>query len=109
MVVVVVVCEKFAYILLLFLLYSLDSECGRIPINTAFAGLSPCMVAGRNAQAKVPPACCDRVKSLMQINPRCLDVVFHSPAARFAGIVPAAAMSIPKRCNIRNGPARRNA
>lgn len=88
---------------------SADGECGRIPISTAFACLSPCLVAARYAQAKVPSACCDRVKSLIKIDPRCLYAVFHSPAARFAQIVPAAAMSIPKRCNIGNRPARRNA
>ncbi|KAF8021066.1 hypothetical protein BT93_G1477 [Corymbia citriodora subsp. variegata] len=84
-------------------------ECGKIPIRLAFARLSPCMVAARDAQAKVPRACCDNVKPLIRNNPCCLYAVFNSPAAKFARIVPAAAMSIPKRCNIRNRPARRNA
>ncbi|XP_010068679.2 uncharacterized protein LOC104455613 [Eucalyptus grandis] len=88
---------------------SAAGECGRIPIRVAFASLSPCMVAARDPRAKVPPLCCDRVNTLIRTNPRCLNTVFHSPAAKFAGIVPAAAMSIPKRCNIRNRPARRNA
>ncbi|KAF8021067.1 hypothetical protein BT93_G1478 [Corymbia citriodora subsp. variegata] len=84
---------------------SADGECGSIPINVAFARLSPCLVAARDAQAKVPPLCCDRVKRLVQTNPRCLSAVFLSPLAKEAGIIPAAALSIPKRCNISDRPA----
>ncbi|XP_039172296.1 non-specific lipid transfer protein GPI-anchored 19 [Eucalyptus grandis] len=87
---------------------SADGECGSTLIRTAFINLNPCMVAARDAKAKVSHTCCERVKSLMQSNPRCLYAVFHSPEARFVGVVPAVAMSIPKRCNIGNISARRN-
>ncbi|KAF8021069.1 hypothetical protein BT93_G1480 [Corymbia citriodora subsp. variegata] len=88
---------------------SADGECGSIPINVEFARLSPCLVAARDAQAKVPPLCCDRVQTLIRTNPRCLPAVFLSPLAKEAGIIPAAALSIPKRCNISNRPGRRDA
>ncbi|KAL3731243.1 hypothetical protein ACJRO7_028163 [Eucalyptus globulus] len=89
---------------------SVDGECGRISISTAFASLSPCMAAATYVQAKSwNCAICIQHKSLMQINPHYLYAVFHSPAAKFARIVPVAAMSIPKRCNIKNRRTRRNA
>ncbi|KAF7850703.1 hypothetical protein BT93_L5087 [Corymbia citriodora subsp. variegata] len=88
---------------------SADGECGKKSIRSAFQSLNPCMVAARDPQIKVSPLCCKRVNTLIHISPRCLYAVFHSPAARFARIVPATAMSIPKRCNIRNRPVGRNA
>ncbi|KAL3731228.1 hypothetical protein ACJRO7_028149 [Eucalyptus globulus] len=79
---------------------SVAGECGKTPIRMAFASLSPCLGAARDARAKVPPACCAEVSMLIQIGPRCLCTVLLSPAAKEARIIPAAAISIPKRCNI---------
>ena len=38
-------------------------ECGKTPIRTAAASLSPCLSAAGNASAKVPPACCTKVSA----------------------------------------------
>ncbi|KAF7850704.1 hypothetical protein BT93_L5088 [Corymbia citriodora subsp. variegata] len=84
---------------------SAAGECGRIPIGSAAASLSPCLGAAKNARAKVPPACCTKVNALIRTSPRCLCAVLLSPLAKQAGIMPATAISIPKRCNIRNRPA----
>ncbi|KAF8021070.1 hypothetical protein BT93_G1481 [Corymbia citriodora subsp. variegata] len=81
---------------------SAAGECGRTPISSAFASLSPCLGAARDPQAKVPLACCTKVSALIQIDPRCLCAVLLSPAAKEAQIIPAVAISIPKRCNIRS-------
>ncbi|KAF8021072.1 hypothetical protein BT93_G1483 [Corymbia citriodora subsp. variegata] len=81
---------------------SAAGECGKTPISLAFASLSDCLGAGRDPKAKVPPACCSEVSKLIQIDPRCLCSVLLSPAAKEAQIMPAAAISIPKRCNIKN-------
>ncbi|KAL3731230.1 hypothetical protein ACJRO7_028151 [Eucalyptus globulus] len=80
---------------------SAAGECGRTPIRSAFASLSPCLGAARDPQAKVPPACCTKVSMLIGTGPHCLCAVLLSPAAKEARIIPAAAISIPKRCNIR--------
>ncbi|KAF8021080.1 hypothetical protein BT93_G1491 [Corymbia citriodora subsp. variegata] len=77
-------------------------ECGRTPISLAFASLSPCLGAARDPQARVLPVCCAKVRMLIQLDPRCLCAVLLSPAAKEARIIPAAAISIPKRCNIRS-------
>ncbi|XP_039165936.1 uncharacterized protein LOC120292107 [Eucalyptus grandis] len=76
-------------------------ECGRIPIRSAFAKLSPCLGAAKDPQAKVPPACCARVGELVGAGDRCLCAVLLSPAAKEVRIIPAAAISIPKRCHMR--------
>ena len=80
-------------------------ECGRTPIGSAAASLSPCLGATRNVRAKVPPACCARVAALIRTAPRCLCAVLLSPLAKQAKINPATAITVPKRCNIRNRPA----
>lgn len=77
-------------------------ECGRTPIRSAAASLSPCLGAARNARAKVPPACCAKVGALLKASPRCLCAILLSPLAKQAGIMPGIAIGIPKRCNIRN-------
>lgn len=78
--------------------------CGT-PIGSAAASLSPCLGATRNVRAKVPPACCARVGALIRTSPRCLCAVLLSPLAKQAKINPATAITIPKRCNIKNRPA----
>ncbi|KAE8654728.1 protein XRI1-like [Hibiscus syriacus] len=79
--------------------------CGRTPIRSAAASLSPCLGASRNARAKVPPACCAKVGDLIRASPRCLCAILLSPLAKQAGIMPGVAIAIPKRCNIRNRQA----
>lgn len=83
------------------LVASAAGECGRTPISSAFASLNSCLGAARDPHVKVPPMCCAKVRTLIQIDPRCLCTVLRSPAAKEARIIPAAAISIPKRCNIR--------
>ncbi|KAL5177288.1 hypothetical protein HKD37_08G023082 [Glycine soja] len=80
-------------------------ECGKTPIGSAAASLSPCLGAVSNVKAKVPLACCARVGALLKTAPRCLCAVLLSPLAKQAKINPATAITIPKRCNIRNRPA----
>lgn len=79
--------------------------CGRTPLRRAALSLSPCLGAARNGRARVTPICCGRVGALIRTAPRCLCAVLLSPLARQAGINPGVAISIPKRCNIRNRPA----
>ncbi|KAI5677904.1 hypothetical protein M9H77_08854 [Catharanthus roseus] len=79
-------------------------ECGRTPIKSAAISLSPCLGAAGNARVKVPPTCCAKVGALIKSDPRCLCAVLLSPLAKKAGIKPAVAIGIPKRCNIRNRP-----
>ncbi|KAL4579543.1 hypothetical protein LXL04_015693 [Taraxacum kok-saghyz] len=79
-------------------------ECGKTPIRSAALSLSPCVAAGGNARAKVPPMCCAKVKALINTAPKCLCAVLLSPVAKNAGIKPAIAIGIPKRCNIKKRP-----
>ncbi|KAJ7954462.1 Protease inhibitor/seed storage/lipid transfer protein family protein [Quillaja saponaria] len=80
-------------------------ECGRTPIRSAATSLSPCLAAAGNARVKVLPACCARVGALIRTSPRCLCAVLLSPLAKQARINPGIAITVPKRCNIRNRPA----
>ncbi|CAK8562069.1 unnamed protein product [Lathyrus sativus] len=80
-------------------------ECGKTPIGSAAASLSPCLDASRNVRAKVSPACCTKVGALLSTSPKCLCSVLLSPLAKQAKINLAIAITIPKRCNIRNRPA----
>ncbi|KAL1806893.1 hypothetical protein ACET3Z_029961 [Daucus carota] len=79
-------------------------ECGRTPIQKAATSLSPCIGAAGNVGAKVTPNCCTKVNALLRTAPRCLCAVLLSPLAKNAGIKPGIAITIPKRCNIRNRP-----
>nr|GEU85995.1 non-specific lipid-transfer protein 4 [Tanacetum cinerariifolium] len=78
--------------------------CGKTPIRSAALSLSPCLAAGGNAKAKVPPMCCTKVNALIATAPKCLCAVLLSPLAIKAGIKPAIAIGIPKRCNIKRRP-----
>jgi len=80
-------------------------ECGKTPIGSAAASLSPCLSAASNVKAKVPLACCTRVGALLRTAPRCLCAVLLSPLAKQAKINLATAITIPKRCNIKNRSA----
>ncbi|KAF5939635.1 hypothetical protein HYC85_023894 [Camellia sinensis] len=79
-------------------------ECGKTPLPSAAASLSPCLAAAKNAAAKVPPTCCTKVYALLKTAPKCLCAVLLSPLAKQSGIKPAIAITIPKRCNIKNRP-----
>lgn len=65
--------------------------------------LAPCAAATQNPRAAVPPNCCAQVRSIGR-NPKCLCAVMLSNTARSAGVKPAVAMTIPKRCAIANRP-----
>ncbi|KAK6791457.1 hypothetical protein RDI58_010538 [Solanum bulbocastanum] len=75
-------------------------NCGNAPA----ASLVPCLGAAKNANAKVPPICCGKVGALLKTSPKCLCAAILSPIAKNAGANPAIAVTIPKRCNIKNRP-----
>ncbi|CAN4087558.1 unnamed protein product [Withania somnifera] len=75
-------------------------NCGNAPA----ASLVPCLGAAKNAKAKVPPICCGKVGTLLKTSPMCLCAAILSPVAKNAGANPAIAVTIPKRCNIKNRP-----
>ncbi|XP_059278673.1 non-specific lipid transfer protein GPI-anchored 15 [Lycium ferocissimum] len=75
-------------------------SCGNAPA----ASLVPCLGAAKNARAKVPPMCCGKVGALLKTSPKCLCAAILSPEAKNAGANPAIAITIPKRCNIKNRP-----
>lgn len=74
--------------------------CGNAPA----ASLIPCLAAAKNGRIKVPPACCGKFGDLLKTSPKCLCAALLSPAAKNAGVNPAIAVTIPKRCNIKNRP-----
>lgn len=78
-------------------------ECGRQPADRVALKLAPCAAATQNPRAPVPPACCAQVRAIGR-NPKCLCAVMLSGTARKAGVKPAVAMTIPKRCAIANRP-----
>ncbi|KDP38197.1 hypothetical protein JCGZ_04840 [Jatropha curcas] len=80
-------------------------ECGKTPIRSAAISLNPCLLAAGNAKASVPPACCSKVGALINTAPKCLCAIILSPLAKQSGINPGIAITIPKRCNIKNRPA----
>ncbi|KMT09072.1 hypothetical protein BVRB_6g131810 [Beta vulgaris subsp. vulgaris] len=79
-------------------------ECGRTPIPSATASMTACLAAARNVRARVSPPCCSKVAALIKTAPRCLCAVLLSPLARQAGINPGIAITIAKRCSIKNRP-----
>jgi hypothetical protein len=78
-------------------------ECGRVPVDQVALKLAPCAAATQNPRARVPPSCCAQVRGIGR-NPKCLCAVMLSDTARKAGVKPAVAMTIPKRCAIANRP-----
>lgn len=78
-------------------------ECGRTPVDQVALKLAPCAAATQNPRAAVPPSCCAQVRAIGR-NPKCLCAVMLSGTARKAGVKPAVAMTIPKRCAIANRP-----
>ncbi|PKA48590.1 hypothetical protein AXF42_Ash017489 [Apostasia shenzhenica] len=80
-----------------------SGECGRVPAQRLALRLAPCASAALNARAPVPASCCGEVRKLGR-NPRCLCAVMLSSTARSAGVRPAVAMTIPKRCRLARRP-----
>ncbi|KAM3333737.1 hypothetical protein ACQJBY_028691 [Aegilops geniculata] len=78
-------------------------ECGRVPADRMALKLAPCAAATQNPGAKVAPGCCAQIRSIGR-SPKCLCAVMLSATARQAGVKPAVAMTIPKRCAIANRP-----
>lgn len=78
-------------------------ECGRVPVDQVALKLAPCAAATQNPRAAVPPSCCAQVRAIGR-SPKCLCAVMLSDTARKAGVKPAVAMTIPKRCAIANRP-----
>ncbi|TVU36505.1 hypothetical protein EJB05_18441, partial [Eragrostis curvula] len=78
-------------------------ECGREPADRVALKLAPCAAATQNPRAPVAATCCAQVRSIGR-NPKCLCAVMLSATARNAGVKPAVAMTIPKRCAIANRP-----
>ncbi|KAJ0984055.1 hypothetical protein J5N97_002411 [Dioscorea zingiberensis] len=78
-------------------------ECGRVPVDRMALKLAPCASATQDPRAKVPASCCAEVQKMGR-NPRCLCAVMLSNTAKSAGVKPAIAITIPKRCNIANRP-----
>ncbi|KAF8403001.1 hypothetical protein HHK36_011095 [Tetracentron sinense] len=78
-------------------------ECGKSSAESEALKLAPCAMAAQDEKASVSDKCCAQVKRIGQ-NPSCLCAVMLSQTAKFAGINPAVAMTIPKRCNIADRP-----
>ncbi|KAF8717010.1 hypothetical protein HU200_026119 [Digitaria exilis] len=70
-------------------------ECGKVPVDQVALKLAPCAAATQNPRAKV---------RAIGRNPKSLCAVMLSNTARQAGVKPAVAMTIPKRCAIANRP-----
>ena len=95
-------------VLLLVTVNVLDSvdgagECGRAPVANMALRMAPCVAASQNVRAPVSPQCCAAVQNLGR-NPKCLCAVMLSGTAKSAGVKPAVAMTIPKRCSLWNRP-----
>jgi hypothetical protein len=73
--------------------------CGRVPADRVALKLASCAAATHNPRAPVSPACCAQIRAIGR-NPKCLCAVMLSGTARKAGVRPAVAMTIPKRCAI---------
>jgi hypothetical protein len=64
-----------------------------------FEKLAPCGKAAQDINARVPHSCCAEVQKM---DTKCLCVAVLSEQAKQLGVVVAAAVTIPKRCNIAN-------
>ncbi|XP_008785477.2 uncharacterized protein LOC103704105 [Phoenix dactylifera] len=78
-------------------------ECGRVPADKMALRMAPCASASHDARAPVSAQCCLVVQKLGK-NPRCLCAVMLSNTAKRAGVKPAIAMTIPKRCRLAHRP-----
>ncbi|KAF8403002.1 hypothetical protein HHK36_011096 [Tetracentron sinense] len=78
-------------------------ECGKSSAEREAWKLAPCAMAAQDEKSAVSDKCCAEVKRIGQ-NPSCLCAVMLSQTAKSAGINPAIAVTIPKRCNIADRP-----
>ncbi|KAL2548816.1 Bifunctional inhibitor/lipid-transfer protein/seed storage 2S albumin superfamily protein [Forsythia ovata] len=78
-------------------------ECGKSNPDMEAMKLIPCASAAQDANAPVSSKCCLQVKSLGQ-NPKCLCAVMLSDTAKYSGVKPEIAITIPKRCNLADRP-----
>lgn len=78
-------------------------ECGKVPPDRMALRLSPCIAATQDPQAQVSDSCCSQIQQLGQ-NPSCLCAVMLSNTAKFVGVKPDVAVTIPKRCNLVDRP-----
>lgn len=77
--------------------------CGKLSPDKVAEQLAPCSVPARDAKAAVSSSCCLQIKRIGR-NPKCLCAVLLSATAKAAGVEPAAAITIPKRCRFANRP-----
>jgi hypothetical protein len=66
-----------------------------------FIKLAPCGKAAKDIKARVPHRCCVQVAKM---DTKCLCIAILSYEAKKLGVVPAAAVTIPKRCKLANRP-----
>ena len=79
-------------------------ECGATPADKMALKLAPCASAGQNPKSAPSSGCCAAVHSIGKQSPKCLCAVMLSSTAKSAGIKPATAITIPKRCNLADRP-----
>lgn len=78
-------------------------ECGKVSPDSVALQMTPCAPAAQNAKVAPSAKCCTQIHTIGK-NPKCLCAVLLSNAAKQAGIKPAIAITIPKRCNIAKRP-----
>lgn len=83
--------------------YGAGGACGKLSPDKVAVQLAPCALASRDPKAAVSSNCCLQVKRIGR-NPKCLCAVLLSATAKAAGVKPAVAITIPKRCRHANRP-----
>ncbi|KAF8403000.1 hypothetical protein HHK36_011094 [Tetracentron sinense] len=80
-------------------------ECAKGSAESETWKLAPCAKAAQDEHAQVSGKCCAEVKRIGENQSlSCLCAAMLSQNAKLAGINPAIAMTIPKRCNIVDRP-----
>ena len=77
-----------------------DGECDKYS-SADFIKLAPCGKAAKDIKARVLHRCCVQVAKM---DTKCLCVAILSGEAKKLGVVPAAAVTILKRCKLANRP-----
>nr|ABR17125.1 unknown [Picea sitchensis] len=97
---------SFTNLLSLFLILSAvlgANAAGQCVVESEATKMAPCVEAAQNANAPVSAGCCNAVHKF-STDPACLCSVLLSKTAKDAGIDPAVAVSIPKRCQFSDRP-----
>ncbi|ERN12942.1 hypothetical protein AMTRI_Chr07g27160 [Amborella trichopoda] len=82
-----------------------DGACGNTSIFSVAWGLTSCVDAAKNPSVKPPRSCCAKTADIFsKTSAGCICSVFFSPHARQVGIKPAVAITILKRCGLKNQP-----